>query len=154
MFFFSPEGESKDTVDNNGDVAQGGSGPDSIEPMVPADGGNGDGKKAAAFRRQRSTHEDLRGKVLAASESQNSRRHDRIRKGADRLKPEARLTDMTLILKDDVWFRRNRSKVYAYLVPLMSLFYFIPSIQVRVENRVFYLLQLPAFFIFFSSCSW
>lgn len=36
---------------------------------------------------------------------------------------------MSSILKEDVWFRRNRSRVYLYLIPIVGVFYFIPAIQ-------------------------
>ena len=59
----------------------------------------------------------------------DSTRKDRVAKGVNRLNKKAKLTDMTEILKDDPWFRRNRSRIYCYLVPLLSLFYAIPSLQ-------------------------
>ncbi len=87
--------------------------------------------KANKRRCGRSTHEDLKDKVrTAGEESRNPRRKRRVENGIDRLNEEPTLSDMTRVLKEDIWFRRNRSKVYAYLVPLLSLFYFIPSIQV------------------------
>ena len=58
-----------------------------------------------------------------------STRKDRVTKGVNRLNKRAKLTDMTEILKDDPWFRRNRSRIYCYLVPLLSFFYAIPSLQ-------------------------
>jgi len=39
------------------------------------------------------------------------------------------LRDMSLVIRDDVWHRRQRSKSFWYLVPLLSLFYLIPSGQ-------------------------
>lgn len=59
----------------------------------------------------------------------DSTRKDRVTKGVKRLNKKAMLSDMTEILKDDPWFRRNRSRIYCYLVPLLSLFYAIPSLQ-------------------------
>ena len=58
-----------------------------------------------------------------------STRKDRVTKGVNRLNKKAKLTAMTEILKDDPWFRRNRSRIYCYLVPLLSFFYAIPSLQ-------------------------
>ena len=49
--------------------------------------------------------------------------------GLMRLKENPMLSDMTTILDADKWFRRNRSKVYLYLVPIITVFYFVPSIQ-------------------------
>ena len=60
---------------------------------------------------------------------EDSTRKDRVTKGVNRLNKKAKLSDMTEILKDDPWFRRNRSRIYCYLVPLLSLFYAIPSLQ-------------------------
>ena len=37
--------------------------------------------------------------------------------------------------QEDVWFRRNRSKVYLYLVPLISIFYFVPAIQFAFQAK-------------------
>jgi hypothetical protein len=40
------------------------------------------------------------------------------------------LKDLTRAMRsDDSWSRRQRSKVYLYLVPLLALFYLIPSVQ-------------------------
>ena len=56
---------------------------------------------------------------------------NRIKKGLNRLREDATLKDMASILNEDVWFRRNRSRVYLYLIPIVSIFYFVPAIQVR-----------------------
>ena len=67
------------------------------------------------------------------TKNENSQQaNDRIKRvetGLKRLKENPKLSDNAKILQDK-WFRRNRSKVYLYLVPLISIFYFIPSIQV------------------------
>ncbi len=113
-----PEDEG-DVVDDGAD-----GGDDNIKPMVVT------AEDEVALRngvKKKSTHEALKEKCLAAASE--STRLPRIRKGLERLNQHARLTDMTRILEGDVWFRRNRSRVYCYLVPLLSLFYFIPSIQ-------------------------
>ena len=55
--------------------------------------------------------------------------------GLMRLKPNPMLSDMTTILDDDKWFRRNRSKVYLYLVPIITIFYFVPSIQYVFQTK-------------------
>jgi hypothetical protein len=55
---------------------------------------------------------------------------DRIKKGLNRLREDATLKDMASILNEDVWFRRNRSRVYLYLIPIVGIFYFVPAIQV------------------------
>ena len=60
-----------------------------------------------------------------------------------RLKDKPAMADNKIILKDkkdknwqeDVWFRRNRSKVYFYLVPLISIFYFVPAIQFAFQAK-------------------
>ena len=51
-----------------------------------------------------------------------------------RLKDRPTLADNTRILQDK-WFRRSRSKVYLYLVPLISLYYFIPAIQFAFQAK-------------------
>ena len=61
----------------------------------------------------------------------------------NRLKDRPAMADNKIILKDkndkkwteDVWFRRNRSKVYIYLVPLISIFYFVPAIQFAFQAK-------------------
>jgi len=46
------------------------------------------------------------------------------------LKDNIRVRDFTLAMRsDDSWHRRQRSKVYLYLVPLLAIFYLIPSAQ-------------------------
>ena len=52
----------------------------------------------------------------------------KIFKGMNRLKDHPTVADNIKILQDP-WYRRNRSKIYLYLVPLIALYYFIPSIQ-------------------------
>ena len=49
--------------------------------------------------------------------------------GKLRMNKEAKLSDLTRRTAADLWFRRNRSKVYTFLVPLISLFYLIPAVQ-------------------------
>jgi len=112
--------ENVDVVDNNGDSIrlerEVEPEPTSLQPISPA--------------RSETSHERLKKRCLQAAEESKSK-HDmrKIAKGLDRLNENARLTHMTTILEEDVWFRRNRSRVYFYLVPLLSLFYFIPAIQ-------------------------
>ena len=55
--------------------------------------------------------------------------------GLMRLKSNPMLSDMTTILNKDKWFRRNRSKVYLYLVPIITVFYFVPSIQYVMQTK-------------------
>ena len=70
-------------------------------------------------------------------------RKQRVKKGMQRLKDKPAMADNKIILKDkkdknwqeDVWFRRNRSKVYLYLVPLISIFYFVPAIQFAFQAK-------------------
>jgi len=45
------------------------------------------------------------------------------------LKDELTLQDMSVVIRDCSWHRRQRSKAFLYLVPLLSLFYMIPSAQ-------------------------
>jgi len=46
------------------------------------------------------------------------------------LKDNIRVRDFTLAMRSgDSWHRRQRSKVYLYLVPLLAIFYLIPSAQ-------------------------
>ena len=49
--------------------------------------------------------------------------------GKLRMDKEAKLGDLSRLTAADIWFRRNRSKVYTFLVPLISLFYLIPAVQ-------------------------
>eukprot|EP00090_Calanus_glacialis_P000732 TRINITY_DN10504_c0_g1_i5.p1 TRINITY_DN10504_c0_g1~~TRINITY_DN10504_c0_g1_i5.p1 ORF type:complete len:834 (-),score=156.09 TRINITY_DN10504_c0_g1_i5:117-2618(-) len=45
------------------------------------------------------------------------------------LRDELTLQDMSVVIRDCSWHRRQRSKAFLYLVPLLSLFYMIPSAQ-------------------------
>ena len=68
--------------------------------------------------------------VRKRHDSQPNNRIKRVEIGLKRLKENPKLSDNAKRISQDKWFRRNRSKVYLYLVPLISIFYFIPSIQV------------------------
>jgi len=73
----------------------------------------------------------------------NALRHDicRLLEEGDRIKGKSRfainrlltdklmLKDMSVVIRDNTWHRRQRSKAFWYLVPLLSLFYLIPSCQ-------------------------
>ena len=61
-------------------------------------------------------------------EEEQSGRRKRAKEGMIRLKDRPTFADSTVLI-DDKWFRRNRSRVYIYLVPLISIFYFVPAIQ-------------------------
>lgn len=74
---------------------------------------------------------DLTEKFRKEIEDREKDRRRRIKKGINRLKKNATLADNTKILSN-VWFRRNRSRVYVYLVPLICLFYFVPAIQFAI----------------------
>ena len=65
---------------------------------------------------------------------QDEKSRRRLIKGLNRMKDNVTLADNTLI-RDDVWFRRSRSKVYIYVVPLISLFYFVPAIQFSYQAK-------------------
>jgi len=46
------------------------------------------------------------------------------------LKDTRKVADFTLAMRsEDSWHRRQRSKVYLYLVPLLAVFYLVPSVQ-------------------------
>jgi len=45
------------------------------------------------------------------------------------LRDELTLEDLSVVIRDCSWHRRQRSKAFLYLVPLLSLFYMIPSAQ-------------------------
>ena len=62
-------------------------------------------------------------------------RKARIRSGLVSFCPEASLSDLSKITETQTWFRRNRSRVYAYLVPLLTLYYFVPAIQISFLSR-------------------
>ena len=67
--------------------------------------------------------------MIRRDKKRSLQRKERIRKGLSRLKEHPTLADMTKIVDNNVWFRRNRSRVYFYIVPLLSLYYFVPAIQ-------------------------
>ena len=60
----------------------------------------------------------------------------RAKKGMIRLKDQPTFADSTVCIEDK-WFRRNRSRVYIYLVPLISIFYFVPAIQFVFQVSIF-----------------
>jgi len=82
-------------------------------------------------------------KIDSAEPERDPHRRQRIKAGMLRLKDRPAMADNKIILKDkrdknwteDVWFRRNRSKVYLYLVPLISIFYFVPAIQFAFQAK-------------------
>ena len=59
----------------------------------------------------------------------------RIRSALKSFSPEATLYDMSRISEESVWFRRMRSRVYSYLVPLMTMYYFVPAVQISFLSR-------------------
>ena len=76
--------------------------------------------------------------------------------GKLRMDKEAKLSDLTRLTAADLWFRRNRSKVYTFLVPLISLFYLIPAVQfvalvIKLRLRsVCYLFSYSYYWFFFE----
>ena len=72
--------------------------------------------------------------------------------GKLRMNKEAKLSDLTRRTAADLWFRRNRSKVYTFLVPLISLFYLIPAVQfvalvikLRIRSVGYFLILITVF---------
>jgi len=43
--------------------------------------------------------------------------------------------DMSKKIREDIWHRRQRSKVYLYIVPLVAIFYLIPSAQMVWQDK-------------------
>ena len=66
--------------------------------------------------------------ALVGAEELSGKEKKRAHQGMIRLKDRPTFADSTVLI-DDKWFRRNRSRVYIYLVPLISIFYFVPAIQ-------------------------
>ncbi|TRY74898.1 hypothetical protein TCAL_00546 [Tigriopus californicus] len=99
---------------------------DYLKPVISADNGNANPDPRPS--RTRPDIDDLKRRCMDSVPLSSTRRA-RIEKGLERLNEDTNLGHMTHILEDDPWFRRNRSRVYCYLVPLLALFYFIPSIQ-------------------------
>jgi hypothetical protein len=62
-------------------------------------------------------------------------RKQRIRYALKSFSSEATLADLTKISEKDDWFRRNRSRVYFYLVPLLTMYYFVPAIQISILSK-------------------
>ena len=52
-----------------------------------------------------------------------------VRRLRQQIKGDLNLTDMIHMTKRDVWHRRVRSYGYIFVVPLVSCFYFVPSVQ-------------------------
>ena len=71
------------------------------------------------------------------------RQRQKVKRSMQKLKDKPTMADNKIILRDkndqtwteDVWFRRNRSVVYLYLVPLISIFYFVPAIQFSFQAK-------------------
>ena len=77
--------------------------------------------------------------------NRHDKRKNRIIKGLNRLKDDPKLLDNINTIQDK-WFRRLRSKVYFYLVPIIGLFYFIPAIQFAFLGIEFTLINLLSIF--------
>ena len=69
--------------------------------------------------------------VVKRSES----RKQRIRSALKSFSPDSKLSDLSKISEKSPWFRRMRSRVYSYLVPLMTMYYFVPAIQISFLSR-------------------
>ena len=95
-------------------------------PLGPQGRDETDETDGVEMRRKR-THS----KIPNRSES----RRQRIKSGLNSFGPNATLADMTQISEKDKWFRRNRSRVYFYLVPLLGFYYFIPAIQISFISK-------------------
>ncbi len=119
----------RDVTDAREDGPQSEPQPDSLKPILKAPGRSlEDGGDGESSSEREAAIEDLKRRCADALPEGSSRK-PRVDLGLNRLKKSTRLSDMSQILKEDAWFRRNRSRVYCYLVPLLSIFYFIPSIQ-------------------------
>ena len=59
----------------------------------------------------------------------NSERRRRVERSLPRLNRNAKLQDIAVLMTEKSTFRWNRSKAYSLLLPLVSIFYFLPSIQ-------------------------
>ena len=57
-------------------------------------------------------------------------KEDRIRSKLTNYHSETNLHDMSRMLETSVWFRRMRSLVYSYLAPLITMYYFVPAVQI------------------------
>ena len=62
-------------------------------------------------------------------------RKERIKSALMSFNTDAHLSDLARISEKDTWFRRNRSRVYSYLVPLLTLYYFVPAIQISILSK-------------------
>ena len=77
----------------------------------------------------------LRPKKKRSKVIRSESRKDRIKSAMVSFSPDAKLSDLTRITEKDDWFRRNRSRVYFYLVPLLTLYYFVPAIQISFLSK-------------------
>ena len=73
--------------------------------------------------------EKLKRDWSAYRKNQRQMKDLKLRIGLLRMNQSATLADMTRLTTNDVWFRRNRSRVYLFLVPLISVYYIIPGLQ-------------------------
>ena len=54
-----------------------------------------------------------------------------------RMTEHAKLSTMCAITSVDVWQRRNRSRIYSYILPIVCLVYFVPAVQYSwLEKRL------------------
>ena len=52
-----------------------------------------------------------------------------------RLKKSPTYLDMSSMSESDDWFRRSRSCVYFYILPIVCTFYFVPAFQYSLQAK-------------------
>ena len=70
-------------------------------------------------------------------ESGKPKQSERIELSVNRLKKKPTYLDMSSMTESNDWYRRNRSRVYFYILPIVCAFYFVPAIQYSwLEKRL------------------
>ena len=68
-------------------------------------------------------------------ESGKPKQSERIELSVNRLKKKPTYLDMSSMTESNDWYRRNRSRVYFYILPIVCAFYFVPAIQYSFQAK-------------------
>ena len=67
--------------------------------------------------------------------SGKAKQSERIELSVNRLKKKPTYLDMSILSESNDWYRRNRSRVYFYIIPIVCAFYFVPAIQYSFQAK-------------------
>jgi len=86
-------------------------------------------------------------------------KYEEVKSAIERLKVmekqgSLKVSDLTKHIVDHVWYRRSRSKVYLLLVPLLGLYYLVPSVQLVVHQLLLQQYSEQCYFNFGCARAW